>query len=725
MPRRSLAVAIALLIPVAASADAVDGTDGAVLAVLPFLHRGETNRIYVDVAPPDGRRRFRLLLDTGATHTVMTPGAARELGVTIRRQKRDPYRKKTLLGRDLQFYIDTDSSDTASRTGWEYALLGGNFLEHYVVELDFEHRQVRLIDPRRYEVPETVDSPDAAVVPLKIVSMRPTLALDVNGHRSQFLLDTGAPMGVSLSGATAKAGAVASKPFENYRTMGVFGEVAVELGVADRVRLGPFEFAPQPVEVHPNGFFNQGVSDDGIIGYDLLAQFRVRIDYPRQRLLLVRRSDTRITWHGREWNGWEDFLGLEGEAVRPGEEAPGSVAAAAPTTPAPSDLVPAREAEVAEERVSLELRAPEDGEHREGRLDWLEVRGWAGVGTQLLHDIAVVVDVSGSTIYASGTDIDGDGHVGKKRKRISPHRSFNPAHYSSDTDDTVLAAELLATRKLMEVLDPDRSRIGLISFADGARMHARVGTSAKDMGHALDDLARNLGSGATNIALATDTAIDALLTAGGEDRQKTILILSDGYPTAPGSQKLAAREAMIRAERAHAEGLRIYTFGLGLEAEEETDVYAGMAAVTGGEYLRLETPGEITNELPRINLADIASIALHNVTTGEKGQGVRVFPDGSFDGYVKLTPGENRLRVTAVGKAGGERSEERVVYFEPRELRDADEAEASEAELAAFEQKLALRAIETELAAEARRGREAAARQRGGLDVRAEESEGE
>lgn len=60
------------------------------------------------------------MLDTGATFSVFTPLFVRSLGVTVRRTKSTPYRRATKLGRDLQFFVDTESSDTGSRTNWEY-----------------------------------------------------------------------------------------------------------------------------------------------------------------------------------------------------------------------------------------------------------------------------------------------------------------------------------------------------------------------------------------------------------------------------------------------------------------------------------------------------------------------------------------------------------------------------------------------------------------------------
>lgn len=291
-------------LPLLLGAAAPDPPATAVLATLPFLDSEESNRVYVDLAPESARRRLRFLLDTGATDSVVTPLAARAMGVRVRRIKTDPYRRKTLLGRDLLFYVDTRSSDTASKTGWEYGLLGGSFLADYVVELDFEARRVRLLDADRYRVPEAVDHPHEVVLPLKVVANRPGFEVEVNGRPLEVLLDTGAPLGLMLSGRLAREGGVTSAEVEGFSMEGVLGAVAAELGEAQSLHIGPFGFERYPVAVAPNGFFNQGLPGDSIVGFDLLAQFLVRIDYPRARLWLRRRVDWAVTWGGEPWLGW-------------------------------------------------------------------------------------------------------------------------------------------------------------------------------------------------------------------------------------------------------------------------------------------------------------------------------------------------------------------------------------------------------------------------------------
>ena len=272
----------------------------AVLAVLPFLDFPEPNRIIVDLAPEGSAKPLRLMLDTGASHTVLTPLAARELGVQVRRTKQDPYRRPTRLGRDLLFYIDTRTSDTGSKTGWEYGLLGGNFLADYVVELDFPARRVRLLDPKRYSVPAASSASEEAIVPLRVVGQRPGVEVRVNGGKFIVLLDTGAPWSAVLSGKLARSASVESEKIDGLEAGTVYGPMAVELGEAAKLGMGPFEFADVPLLVAPKGWYNAGFAGDSVLGYDVLSQFVLRLDYANQRMWMRRDPAAKLTLFGAD-----------------------------------------------------------------------------------------------------------------------------------------------------------------------------------------------------------------------------------------------------------------------------------------------------------------------------------------------------------------------------------------------------------------------------------------
>ncbi|HVH17801.1 MAG TPA: aspartyl protease family protein [Myxococcota bacterium] len=271
---------------------APDPPADAVLASLPFESAAlKWRKIAIDLAPDGNARRLHFILDTGATNSVVTPRLARSMGVKVSRTRSDPYRRATSLGRDVLFYVDTRRSDTAARGDFEFGVLGGDFLTSYVVEIDFEKKQVRFLDPVRFETPASGGTADEASLPLKIVSNRPALRATVDGHAIDLLIDTGAPPALMLSGAVASEAGVAFTRVEGYELRGTVGNAEGHAGDVARLELGPFAIEKVPAIVAPNGFYNLGFPGDSILGYDLLAQFLVRIDYPRQRIWLRRRAD--------------------------------------------------------------------------------------------------------------------------------------------------------------------------------------------------------------------------------------------------------------------------------------------------------------------------------------------------------------------------------------------------------------------------------------------------
>jgi hypothetical protein len=297
----SLALVSALTFPPAHAEPSPEPAPEAVLATLPFRHASEPNRVFVDLAPAGGRK-LEMMLDTGAGDSVVTPLMARALGVSVRRAKQTPYRKATILGRDLQFWVDTATSDTGSKTGWEYGVLGGEFMDDYVVEIDFPGRKVRFLDPRKYETPERVDAPDEAVVAVKIVAHRIVVPVELDGKRIELMLDTGAPDTMTLSGAAASAVGIDVASLAPFGTgYSVLGPMEQRFYEAREFRFGGVTSAPFPVVVVPKGWYNVGTGNDSAIGYDVLRPFVVRIDYGRKRLWLKRTGDPRVTFLGADY----------------------------------------------------------------------------------------------------------------------------------------------------------------------------------------------------------------------------------------------------------------------------------------------------------------------------------------------------------------------------------------------------------------------------------------
>jgi len=344
------------------------------------------------------------------------------------------------------------------------------------------------------------------------------------------------------------------------------------------------------------------------------------------------------------------------------------------------------------ERGWLRLLNPAEGE-TENSLPLLEVRGQAGARGLRGHDLVLLIDVSDSTTRASGLDLDADGPSGLTSPNRLRELGSNGASElllkrlaAVDLEDSVLFAEVLAAEHLLARLPTAQVRIGIVSFSAVARVRAPLGTSRKGLERALDGMRRDfhMDLRGTDFGAAIDAAIAMLRPPPPmidgvadpeppeqEQRPASILLLSDGAPTLPVHGDRARLAALAAADRAFAEGIRIYSFALGNEpegeagAEDPLDVYAGIAARTGGRMERLARPADAIARLRQVDLADLAHVEMQNITMGTPARAVRTFPDGSFDGFVLLQEGVNRVRVDAIASDGRRATAERRVRYTP------------------------------------------------------------
>lgn len=387
-------------------------------------------------------------------------------------------------------------------------------------------------------------------------------------------------------------------------------------------------------------------------------------------------------------------------------------------------LAPALRAEPAPEspRRSLwvDVAVPE---RVEGPLPWLELRGRAGSEGVRGHDLVIAIDVSGSTAVASGIDVDGDGVVGRRLPSADdPLRSPHPRRLCSDSDDTILRAEIAATRRLLERLAlRSGTRVGLMAFAGRARTLAPVGAAPDALEAALSRLeAEARPGGGTHLARAFDAAV-AMLAIPAEDApgsggaahenasageasaappspRRTLLLLSDGNPEEPAPASRAAEATAAAGARLAEAGVELRAFALGVDALAESDVVARVARSTRGRVHRLASAGEVVDALPEVQLAALGSVEVRNATLDAPGRAVRLFADGSFDAILPLAPGVNEVRVTARGRDAGPRTVARRVLFEPRPAAEPGARRAAERWL----ERLEARTVETERALQAR-----------------------
>jgi hypothetical protein len=363
------------------------------------------------------------------------------------------------------------------------------------------------------------------------------------------------------------------------------------------------------------------------------------------------------------------------------------------------------------EAIWAELDRPRSQERIREPVGLLEVRGWAGTGMRGQHDVIIALDRTASTFEPSGSDVDGDGHVGK---RIRIERGVE---IISDPDDTIQAAQLLAARQLIQRLDSTSTRMGIVTFARTEKVLARVGTPRDDLLAALDGLPPRPGRGGTYFygAIIASLKVFEQAPPSGGRRHQSIIFLSDGLPNRPSPPAFAAKAAVRASQHAAKANVRIYSFALGPEVASHPQVFLDMAEANRGELLIVENPGDIIYFVPHMSLTNLSKVEIRNVTTGKKGRAVRLFPDGTFDGYVTLAEGENLLLVTVHGEGGGTKTVERKVVFE----KTAGDTDAARRRLEQLLAKIRERTLETQLAEEARlKRKQALARQ---LEIRVED----
>jgi hypothetical protein len=145
----------------------------------------------------------------------------------------------------------------------------------------------------------------------------------------------------------------------------------------------------------------------------------------------------------------------------------------------------------------------------------------------------------------------------------------------------------------------------------------------------------------------------------------------------------------------------VHTFALGKEALEGTDAFREIAARTGGKFVPVAQPSEVVSFLRELSLTGLEDVTVRNLTTQRAGRALRIFPDGSFDAFVELASGENRIEVSARVEGREPLVATRSVVYAPAPKGDP----AAESELARLVEVLRLRNVETELARRARAGR--------------------
>jgi hypothetical protein len=307
-------------------------------------------------------------------------------------------------------------------------------------------------------------------------------------------------------------------------------------------------------------------------------------------------------------------------------------------------------------------------------------RARAHQGKLRRFDVVMVLDTSRSTIDPSGTDIDGDGRVG--RQRLGRLGSiFNSG--GTDPGDSILAAEVAAARTLLNGLDSRSTRVGLVTFAGyppgygrGAQPAYTLEPLTDDFGrieHSLDFVLGQAPEGSTHMAAGVDQATIELLGLRGSasrtdpDSDKIVFFFTDGQPTlpyGPEAQSDNVRAVLRAANRAGRGNIRIHSFAIGPDALEGPIAVVEMASRTDGYFTPVRHPGDLINVVEEVNFANLDSMALFNKTLDKPAKYFNSTADGTWAGLVPMREGKNELRAWARADNGAEIDQLRTVKMD-------------------------------------------------------------
>jgi predicted aspartyl protease len=254
----------------------------------------------------DGRGPFWFTVDTGATLTVIDPAAAARAGLAVRPAGRRPnvgvgegetHLSTTTARLQIEgladfappFFYVMPVREAASVLGHAIdGVLGTDVLRGYVVEFDYGASRVTLTPPGGG--PAAADGVPIAVGG-NVLLAPATLGLpDGSRVMARLLIDTGSNGSLTLTSPFVTAHRLDSR-FASTRAsmaMGVNGVTVSRVIQLESIGMGAaIVRAPDAALSRAVAGLHASADFDGILGAELLRQFRLVIDYPRRRLQLL------------------------------------------------------------------------------------------------------------------------------------------------------------------------------------------------------------------------------------------------------------------------------------------------------------------------------------------------------------------------------------------------------------------------------------------------------
>ena len=331
----------------------------------------------------------------------------------------------------------------------------------------------------------------------------------------------------------------------------------------------------------------------------------------------------------------------------------------------------------AEPRV--QILSPKDGSRIAQEQNTIFVSGKVArdTGRSANVDIFLVIDISGSTAMYAGVNLgdadqppDSSGFglpqitIGGMSVGRPPVRNLR---------NSVLAAEIAAARRLLLQLTPQSTRVGVLTFSEGARLMQPLTHDFDQVRRVFDDIMRAGPDGGTNMVEGIRMAITELMGLGRSERRtdaiKVQFLLTDGFPSLPiGGGKRAAPEdsdlAINAARLAGRAGIKVHVFALGEKALSYPRAAVGIARESGGAYTPVLRPADVLAAVENISAVGVDYVQVVNQTLGQRATQIRLGADGFFSAALPVAEGRNQIEVLARASDGANGRDAITVFYQ-------------------------------------------------------------
>jgi hypothetical protein len=290
----------------------------------------------------------------------------------------------------------------------------------------------------------------------------------------------------------------------------------------------------------------------------------------------------------------------------------------------------------------------------------------------------LLLDASGSTAQYAGIDLAGMDQLPETGSGFSTPQIFiggmsvgGPA--MRNLRNSILAAEVIAARRLLTQLNSQTTRVAVVSFGENAKLVQPL-THEFDRVHvALDEVYKAGPYGGTNMVEGIRTGITELMGMGSSEKKtdavKVEFLLTDGFPTMPigGGRSATPQDtdlAINAARVAGRAGIKVHVFALGEEALSYPRAAVGIAKQSGGTYTPVLRPVDILSVVENISAVGVDYVQIVNQTSGQKAKQLRLAADGFFSAALPVIEGRNQIDVFARASDGSNGKDSVTVNYQ-------------------------------------------------------------